>query len=59
MGRREGLVQVHVQDIEAHVTRFHLAENRIQIGAVVIQQAAGIVNGCRDLLDASVEHATG
>ncbi len=59
MRRREGLVQVHVDDIEAHVTRPHLAENRVEVGAVVIQQAAGRVHDACHFLDTPLEHAEG
>ena len=44
MWRRKRLVQIHVNNIETHVARPDLAEDRIEICAVVIQQAAGIVN---------------
>ena len=57
--RREGLVQVHVDDIEAHVTRAHLAEDGVEVGAVVVQQAARIVDDLRHFLDAALEHAAG
>ena len=40
----EGLVKVQVQDIEAHVARTYLAEQRVHIGAVVVEQAAAFVH---------------
>ena len=55
--RGERLVQVHVDDVEAHVARAHLAEDRVEVRAVVVQQAAGLVHDARDLLDAALEHA--
>ena len=52
MRRRECLVQVHVDDIEAHVAGTHLAEDGIQVRTVVVQQATGLVD------DAVFEEAT-
>jgi len=49
-------VQVHVNHIEAHVARLHLAENRVQVRAVVIQQSARIVHRLVYLLDVLLEH---
>jgi hypothetical protein len=40
-------VQVDVHDVEAHVAGQHLAEDRVQVGAVVVQQAAGLVDDPR------------
>src|SRR5699024_5973645 len=54
--RGERLVQVHVDDIETHVAGPYLAENSIQIGAVVVQQTAGSVHDLRDFLDVLLEH---
>src|SRR5580704_16751454 len=36
----EKVLQIHVNDVESHVTRAHLAEDRVQIGAVIVEQAA-------------------
>ncbi len=55
--RRERLVQIHVNDVESHGARTHLAENRVEVRAVVIQQAAGLVDQLGNLLDATLEHA--
>src|SRR5678815_3436178 len=51
--------RVHVYDVEAHVTRAHLAEDGIEIGAVVVQQAARVMHDLRHFLDAALEHAAG
>ena len=59
VGRGEGLMQVEVHDVEAHVTRTHGAQERIHVGPVVIQQAAAIVHQGRDLLDIFLEEAQG
>ena len=50
-------MQVHVDDVEAHVTGPDLAEDRVQIGAIVVQQPAGLVDQARNLGDATLEHA--
>ncbi len=55
--RRERLVQVHVDYIEAHVAGLDLAENRVQVGAVVIQQPARAVNDLLDIENGALEHA--
>ena len=52
-------MQVHVDDVEAHVAGAHLAENGVEIGAVVVQQAARVVHDARHFLDAPLEHAAG
>ena len=57
--RREGFVQIHVNDVETHVARANLAENGVQIRAVVVQEPARVVNDARDLLDSVLEHAQG
>ena len=55
--RREGLVQIHVDDVEAHVAGADLAENGVEIRAVVVEQAAGLVHDARHLRDPVLEHA--
>ena len=50
-------MQVHVDHVEAHVTGPDLAEDRVQIGAIVVQQPAGLVDQASDLGDATLEHA--
>ena len=57
MRRRKGLVQIHMDDIEIHIAGSHLAENGVQIGTVVIKQAAGIVNLVGNILDMAFENA--
>ena len=52
-------MQVHVDDVEPHVTRPHLAQNGIEVGAVVVQQATGLMHDVGNLLDAPFEHAEG
>ena len=49
-------MQIHVDHVETHVAGAHLAENGVEIGAVVVQQTTGVVNDARDLLDAPLEH---
>ena len=52
---REGLVQVEVHDVEAHVARPRDAHHRVEVGAVVIQRRAHPVHDRRDLLDVLIE----
>ena len=52
---RERLVQVVVDDVEAHVARPRPADDRVQVRAVVVQERARVVEDRRDLLDALVE----
>ena len=49
-------MQVHVDDVEPHVPGAHLAEDRVQVGAVVVKEAAGLVHDARHLLDVPLEH---
>ena len=46
-----------MHDVEAHVARPRDAHHRVQVGAVVVEGAAHVVNHCGDLLDALVEEA--
>ena len=57
MGSGKGLVQIHVDHIKAHITGFDLAEDRIEVCAVVVEESAGIVNEVRDLQDLALENA--
>ena len=59
VGGGEGLVQVHVDDVEAHVPGPDLAQDGVEVGPVVIEQAAGRVDDAGDLLDVAVEDADG
>ena len=54
---RERLVEVDVDDVEAHVPWPGAAHDRVQIGAVVVEGAAGVVHDRGDLLDVLVEQA--
>ena len=55
MRRREGLVQVDMHNIEAHVSRTDHTEHRVHVGAVVVEQAAACMDELRDLADLSFE----
>ena len=57
MWRRKGLMQIHVNDIKIHITRAYLAENRVEIGTVVIQQTTCVVNHIGDVFDVTLKHA--
>ena len=48
---RERLVQVEVHDVEAHVAGAHDTEDRVQVRAVVVEQAADLVDGRGDRVD--------
>ena len=51
----EGLVQVEVDDVEAHVAGPGHAHHRVQVRAVVVERRAGVVDDLGDLLDVAVE----
>ncbi len=53
----KGLVQVHVHHVEAHVARSRLAENGVEVGPVVIEQPAGLVDDGGDFGDVALKHA--
>ena len=44
MRRREGLVEVDVHNVEAHIARAGYSEERIEVGSVVVHKAAGLVD---------------
>jgi len=50
-------VQVHVDDVEAHVARADLAEDGVEVGTVVVQQAARVVDDALDVHDPALEDA--
>jgi hypothetical protein len=52
---REGLVQVDVDDVEAHVPGPRDPAHGVQVRAVVVQKRSGFVEDLRDLLDVLVE----
>ena len=52
---RERLVQVEVDDVEAHVAGPRDPADRVQVRAVVVEERAGVVEDLRDLLDVLVE----
>ena len=52
-------MRVEVHDVEAHVAGAADAEDGVDVGAVVVEQAAGLVHEPGDLGDVLVEHAEG
>ena len=54
---REGLVEVVVDDVEAHVAGARDAADRVQIRAVVVEERPRVVEDLRHLLDVLVEEA--
>ena len=59
VGRRERLVEVEVDDVEAHVAEAGAAEEGVLVGAVAVEEGAGFVDHLRDLSDVGVEEAEG
>ncbi len=57
VGGGEGLVQVHVDDVEAHVAGPDDAQDGVEVGAVVVQETADLVDGGGDLGDVLLEEA--
>ena len=55
--RGERLVGVDVHDVEAHVARPAPAEDRVEVGAVVVDERADVVDHAGDLLDPFLEQA--
>ena len=51
----ERLVQVDVDDVEAHVAGPRVAHHRVEVGAVVVERPAGLVDQRGDLGDVLVE----
>ena len=50
-------MQVEVDDVEAHVARPGDAADGVQVGPVVVQERAGLVEDLCDLIDVLVEQA--
>ena len=59
MRHGKGLVQVQVDDVKAHVPRPGYPEDGVEVGAVVIEQAALVMHGCRQLRDVLLEEPEG
>ena len=57
--RGEGLVQVDVHHIEAHVARACSAEHGVEVGAIVIHQTSAIVDQFCNLRNTRLEEAEG
>ena len=50
-------MQIHVDHVESHVARFDLAHDRVQIGTVVVEQPACVMNDLGDLQYLSFKYA--
>ena len=59
MRRREGLVQVDVHHVEAHVAWTTSAQHRVQISAIIVHQAATVVDKFRNLGNTRLEKSEG
>ena len=55
MRRRKRLVQIDVHRIDAQITRPHLADDGVEVGAVAIEVSAGLVHDARDFHDLGFE----
>ena len=56
MRRGEGLVQVDMHDVESHIAGTHLAEQRVEVGSVIVEETSGIVHKLGDLENLNLEH---
>ena len=52
-------MQVDVNDVESHGAREDLAEDGVQVGPIVVEQATGLVDDFPYLADPALEHAQG
>ena len=59
VGRGEGLVQVHVDAVKAHIAGAHHAHDGVEVGAVVVAQAACLVDEAGDLQDVLIKDTHG
>ena len=57
--RGEGLVQVQVHDVKAHVSGTHNTQHGVHVGAVVVQKAATAVHQGCNLQNLGLEQAQG
>jgi hypothetical protein len=55
----EGLVQVHVDDVEAHVAGAHPTQDGIEVGAVVVGEPTRVVDDALNVDDGLLEHPQG
>ncbi len=56
---RKGLVEIEVDDIEAHVTRPEAADEGVEVRTIVVGEAAGLVDQLADLPDVALEEPEG
>ncbi len=59
VGCRESLVQVQVHHVDAEVARTHLADQRVHVGAIHVEQRALGMEDVGDLVDLIFEDAEG
>ena len=52
-------MQVHVDAVEAHITGTDMTHDSVQVRAVVVTQAAGLMDQPRNFQDILVENADG
>ncbi len=59
VGRGEGLMQIHVHDVKAHIARAHRAQDGVQVRPVVVKEPTDVVDGFGDLGDLFFEEPNG
>ena len=59
VGGGEGLVQVQVDDVEAHVAGPHHTQDGVEIGTVVVEETTDLVDGIGDGHDVLLEEPQG
>ncbi len=56
MRRGEGLVQVDMHDVESHIAGTHLAEQRVEVGSVIVERPPHRSTSFGDLENLNLEH---
>ena len=56
MGGGEGFVQVEMHHIKAHIAGAYLAHDGVEVGAVIIAKAAGVLDDLGDLQNVLIEN---
>src|SRR6185369_17300670 len=51
MGRREGLMEIQMNYVDAHIAGASNADERIHIGAIHVNQTTGVMNDAANLLN--------
>src|SRR2546428_822545 len=59
VGRRERLVEIEMDDVEVHLPGGRAAQDRVEVRAVVVEEAAGIVDDLSNLEHVLLEDPEG